>query len=245
MLSILQEYRSNLSNLKPPYDHIVTYGTIGLSNIPMFAMFPRNLVPFPRLHFFMTGFAPLTSRGSQQYRALTVPELTQQMRLGWWMDSEGQWNLIQNIRTIDDDYYWKVLVSEVQRFPWDLWVMPSLSILMLNYSNFLLMGFCFTHYWSESEHVCSFRRFIYIPGFVVFCRLLQTHMEVLAFWVLQQTQNQSEFHHLSALVRKPMFSHIFSIRNEQEQRLPMQPVSRVFQGTPDLSPWRSVPWGYH
>ncbi|XP_072096683.1 tubulin beta-4 chain-like isoform X2 [Mobula birostris] len=38
-----------------------------------------NMVPFPRLHFFMTGFAPLTSRGSQQYRALTVPELTQQM----------------------------------------------------------------------------------------------------------------------------------------------------------------------
>merc|ERR1739844_729449 len=38
-----------------------------------------NLVPFPRLHFFMTGFSPLTSRGSQQYRALTVPELTQQM----------------------------------------------------------------------------------------------------------------------------------------------------------------------
>jgi hypothetical protein len=32
-----------------------------------------------RLHFFMVGFAPLTSRGSQQYRALTVPELTQQM----------------------------------------------------------------------------------------------------------------------------------------------------------------------
>ena len=38
-----------------------------------------NMVPFPRLHFFMVGFAPLTSRGSQQYRALTVPELTQQM----------------------------------------------------------------------------------------------------------------------------------------------------------------------
>eukprot|EP00439_Symbiodinium_sp_Y106_P041968 s9024_g5.t1 len=28
-----------------------------------------NLVPFPRLHFFMTGFAPLTSRGSQQFDA--------------------------------------------------------------------------------------------------------------------------------------------------------------------------------
>merc|ERR1719240_1955737 len=38
-----------------------------------------NIVPFPRLHFFMVGFAPLRSRGSQQYRALTVPELTQQM----------------------------------------------------------------------------------------------------------------------------------------------------------------------
>ncbi|CAB1329200.1 unnamed protein product [Coregonus sp. 'balchen'] len=31
-----------------------------------------NMVPFPRLH-------PLTSRGSQLYRALTVPELTQQI----------------------------------------------------------------------------------------------------------------------------------------------------------------------
>ncbi|KAK7799005.1 LOW QUALITY PROTEIN: hypothetical protein U0070_025956 [Myodes glareolus] len=38
-----------------------------------------NMVPFPCLHFFMPGSAPLTSRGSQQYRALTVSELTQQM----------------------------------------------------------------------------------------------------------------------------------------------------------------------
>jgi tubulin beta len=38
-----------------------------------------NLVPFIRLHFFMIGFAPLTSRGSQVYRSLTVPELTQQI----------------------------------------------------------------------------------------------------------------------------------------------------------------------
>lgn len=38
-----------------------------------------NMVPFPRLHFFMSGFAPLTPRGSQQYQALSVPELTQQM----------------------------------------------------------------------------------------------------------------------------------------------------------------------
>uniref|UniRef100_A0A2K5R618 Tubulin/FtsZ GTPase domain-containing protein n=1 Tax=Cebus imitator TaxID=2715852 RepID=A0A2K5R618_CEBIM len=38
-----------------------------------------NMVPFPHLHFFMPGFAPLTSSGNQQYRALTVPELTQQV----------------------------------------------------------------------------------------------------------------------------------------------------------------------
>ncbi|XP_036915883.1 tubulin beta-1 chain [Sturnira hondurensis] len=38
-----------------------------------------NMVPFPRLHFFMPGFAPLTAQGSQQYRALSVAELTQQM----------------------------------------------------------------------------------------------------------------------------------------------------------------------
>lgn len=38
-----------------------------------------NMVPFPRLHFFMVGFAPLTSRGSSGFRAVSVPELTQQM----------------------------------------------------------------------------------------------------------------------------------------------------------------------
>ena len=38
-----------------------------------------NMVPFPRLHFFMVGFAPLTSRGSSHFRAVSVPELTQQM----------------------------------------------------------------------------------------------------------------------------------------------------------------------
>ena len=38
-----------------------------------------NMVPFPRLHFFMVGFAPLTARGAMQYRASSVSELTQQM----------------------------------------------------------------------------------------------------------------------------------------------------------------------
>ncbi|XP_046386383.1 tubulin beta chain-like [Ischnura elegans] len=38
-----------------------------------------NMVPFPRLHFFVPGFAPLTSRNCERYQALTVAELTQQM----------------------------------------------------------------------------------------------------------------------------------------------------------------------
>eukprot|EP00457_Paulinella_chromatophora_P007426 gb/GEZN01007449.1/.p1 GENE.gb/GEZN01007449.1/~~gb/GEZN01007449.1/.p1 ORF type:complete len:474 (-),score=83.98 gb/GEZN01007449.1/:57-1478(-) len=38
-----------------------------------------NLTPFPRLHFFMIGIAPLTASGTEQYSQLSVPELTQQM----------------------------------------------------------------------------------------------------------------------------------------------------------------------
>lgn len=38
-----------------------------------------NLTPFPRLHFFMTGFAPLTSRQNFDYEAFNVRELTAQL----------------------------------------------------------------------------------------------------------------------------------------------------------------------
>ena len=37
-----------------------------------------NMVPFPRLHFFMPSLAPLTSRGAQPYRSMSVPELVHQ-----------------------------------------------------------------------------------------------------------------------------------------------------------------------
>merc|ERR1711860_348252 len=36
-------------------------------------------IPFPRLHFFVIGFAPLTARSSQNYRTSSVAELTTQM----------------------------------------------------------------------------------------------------------------------------------------------------------------------
>lgn len=38
-----------------------------------------NMVPFPRLHFFVPGFAPLTARNTMQYRSLTIRELAAQM----------------------------------------------------------------------------------------------------------------------------------------------------------------------
>lgn len=38
-----------------------------------------NMVPFPRLHFFMVGFAPLTSRDSRKYNTTSVQQLVTQM----------------------------------------------------------------------------------------------------------------------------------------------------------------------
>lgn len=38
-----------------------------------------NMIPFPRLHFLMPGFAPLTSRRSMKYNPLSVAQITQQM----------------------------------------------------------------------------------------------------------------------------------------------------------------------
>jgi tubulin beta len=37
-----------------------------------------NMVPFPRLHFFITGFAPLVSGASKAYQQESVEELTAQ-----------------------------------------------------------------------------------------------------------------------------------------------------------------------
>merc|ERR1712203_862560 len=56
-----------------------------------------NMVPFPRLHFFIPGFAPLTARGSQQYRPLSVPELTQQM-----FDAKNMMTACDQARKVSD-----------------------------------------------------------------------------------------------------------------------------------------------
>lgn len=38
-----------------------------------------NMVPFPNLHFFIPGFAPLTQRGCTSFKCVTVPELVNQL----------------------------------------------------------------------------------------------------------------------------------------------------------------------
>ncbi|KAL7415489.1 beta-tubulin [Mrakia frigida] len=38
-----------------------------------------NMIPFPRLHFFMTGYAPLVAPGGQAYQTTSIADLTAQM----------------------------------------------------------------------------------------------------------------------------------------------------------------------
>lgn len=211
-------------------------------------MFLRNLVPFPRLHFFMTGFAPLTSRGSQQYRALTVPELTQQMHLGWWMDSEGQWNLIQN----KDDWCWFWIVvgryylylyQEVQRFAWVLWVMPCLSILMVT------LIFC---WWAFALHTTDQNRSMSAVSedlcisqvLLCFAFYFKTHGGPCILSPATNTESEWISPLVSPRQQANVFSH-FSIKNEQQQRLAMQPGSRVFSRDSALESLKECTLGYH
>ncbi|KAI1726756.1 tubulin/FtsZ family, GTPase domain-containing protein [Ditylenchus destructor] len=66
-----------------------TYVSITMSGVTTCLRFPGqlnadlrklavNMVPFPRLHFFMPGFAPLSAKGSAAYSASSVAELTKQ-----------------------------------------------------------------------------------------------------------------------------------------------------------------------
>jgi hypothetical protein len=72
------EAESNMNDLvsEYPYGDLNHLVSAAISGITCCLRFPGqlnsdlrklavNLIPFPRLHFFMTGFAPLTSRGSQ------------------------------------------------------------------------------------------------------------------------------------------------------------------------------------
>jgi len=66
-----------LYDTKPTYGDMNHLVSVAMSGVTTCLRFPGQLncdlrkiavnqIPFPRLHFFMTGFAPLTSRGLQQ-----------------------------------------------------------------------------------------------------------------------------------------------------------------------------------
>ena len=70
---------NTLKTSKPSYGDLNHLVSLTMSGVTTCLRFPGqlnadlrklavNMVPFPRLHFFIPGFAPLTSRGSQQYR---------------------------------------------------------------------------------------------------------------------------------------------------------------------------------
>ncbi|KAF4991862.1 hypothetical protein FDECE_13889 [Fusarium decemcellulare] len=74
----------------PAYDELNTLISTVMSGVTTCFRFPGqlnsdlrkmavNMIPFPRLHFFMVGVAPLTNRADRSFRHLTVPGLTQQL----------------------------------------------------------------------------------------------------------------------------------------------------------------------
>ncbi|RXG55949.1 hypothetical protein Avbf_12150, partial [Armadillidium vulgare] len=60
-------------------NHLVSLAMSGLTTCLRFEETGVNMVPFPRLHFFMPGFAPLTARRDKDFKPMTVAELTMQM----------------------------------------------------------------------------------------------------------------------------------------------------------------------
>ncbi|KAJ2789831.1 Tubulin beta chain (Beta tubulin), partial [Coemansia helicoidea] len=81
---------NTLKNKNPTYEDLNALVSMVMSGVTTSLRFPGqlnadlrkmavNLVPFPRLHFFMVGFAPLGNPKSAAFRNVTVPELTQQL----------------------------------------------------------------------------------------------------------------------------------------------------------------------
>ena len=73
----------------PRYDDLNTLISYAMSGCSTTLRFPGqlnsdlrklgvNMIPFPRLHFFTCGYAPLVASSLQSYQALNVPQLVQQ-----------------------------------------------------------------------------------------------------------------------------------------------------------------------
>lgn len=81
---------NNLRMGVPSYEdmnYIISYAMSGLTTCFRFPgqlnadlrKLHVNMVPFPKLHFFMPGFVPLCCRSCLPYQAVTVPELVHQL----------------------------------------------------------------------------------------------------------------------------------------------------------------------
>ncbi|ODV89346.1 hypothetical protein CANCADRAFT_3974 [Tortispora caseinolytica NRRL Y-17796] len=75
---------------QPDYPHLNRLIALVMSGVTTGFRFPGqlngdlrklavNLIPFPRLHFFIAGYAPLYSDASKLFQGLSVPELTSQL----------------------------------------------------------------------------------------------------------------------------------------------------------------------
>ena len=74
-----------------------------------------NMVPHRRLHFYLPGFAPLTSRNGQNSQVLTLPEMTEQLfdaknmmtscdpRLGRYLTAAAIFRGKASLKEIDDE----------------------------------------------------------------------------------------------------------------------------------------------
>ncbi|KAH6886783.1 beta tubulin [Thelonectria olida] len=82
--------KRSLNLLDPSYGDLNHLVSTVMSGVSTSLRFPGQLnsdlrkmalhmVPFPRLHFFMVGFAPLTGRGSHPSSLVSVPELTEEL----------------------------------------------------------------------------------------------------------------------------------------------------------------------
>lgn len=74
----------------PGYDNLNHLVSLVMSGVTTCLRFPGqlnsdlrklavNMIPFPRLHFFCVGFAPLTAEGTSKFKAHSISELTAQM----------------------------------------------------------------------------------------------------------------------------------------------------------------------
>ena len=69
----------------PELNHLICCSMSGITSCLRFpgelnlCKLAVNMIPFPHLHFFMPGFAPLVSSDTKSYQSVSVAELTQQM----------------------------------------------------------------------------------------------------------------------------------------------------------------------